>query len=215
MEYAEFIKKRIFEPLGMHHSYYGDNRSIIQNRAYGYSKGKAGFEDAEYINMSVIYAAGSLMMTTRDLLTWNKAILHHKLISEASTTLLFTNYTTNDGKQINYGYGWGLGNLRGSKMIHHGGNINGYSAMEIWLPDEDVFVSMLTKRDDFSPDGLAYKLAAYLIGKPFPEQDLNIVIVEDYTKKIRVVYKFEDDAVRYIMYKDGQLYSQRQGWFQH
>jgi hypothetical protein len=33
------------------------------------------------------------MMTARDLLIWNKAILNHRLISEASTELLFTNYT--------------------------------------------------------------------------------------------------------------------------
>lgn len=211
MTYPEFIEKEIFKPLGMEHSYYCSNTKLIRNRASGYTKTKDGFENAPFLSMTLPYAAGGIMSSVHDLLIWNRAMKGNYLLSKKSREMAFTNYTTNDGKKINYGYGWGIGKLRGSNMIEHGGSIFGYKSMALWLPDEDIFVSMLSNRDDFAPDPTTYKIAAWLIGKPFPEPDPTIKITADYAKRITGVYEFEDGSVRHIIYENGQLYSQRKG----
>lgn len=211
MSYSEFINQEIFRPLGMQHSYYCSHTKLIRNRASGYTKTKNGFENAPYISMTLPYSAGALMSNIHDLLIWNGAMKGDYFLSKKYRDMAFTNYTTNDGKKINYGYGWAIGKLRGSKLIHHGGSIFGYKSMALWLPNQDVFVAMLSNRDDFSPDQTAYKIAAYLIGKPFPEPDSTIKITADYAKQITGVYEFEDGSVRSITFKDGQLYSRRKG----
>jgi CubicO group peptidase (beta-lactamase class C family) len=64
--YGRFIQQNIFDPLGMHDSGYGSNSAIIARRARGYTPGPDGAPvNADYIDMSVPYAAGALYSTTR------------------------------------------------------------------------------------------------------------------------------------------------------
>ena len=113
-------------------------KKIIKNRASGYTK-RDEFENAEYFSLTIPYAAGSIMSTVHDFLIWNRAIKDNKLLKKESIEKAFTNYKLNNGNHINYGYGWTTGNIKGSKVIQHGGGIFGYTTMGIWLPDEDVF----------------------------------------------------------------------------
>jgi D-alanyl-D-alanine carboxypeptidase len=63
--YADFIRQRIFEPLGMKHSYYGAIDPIIPGRVAGYERAGYGFVNATYLSMTQPYAAGSLLVTQR------------------------------------------------------------------------------------------------------------------------------------------------------
>ncbi|HEX9901554.1 MAG TPA: serine hydrolase domain-containing protein, partial [Acidobacteriota bacterium] len=56
--YEDFIRKNIFEPLGLAHSCYDRMARIIPRRVPGYSLGRAGFENAQFISMTQPYAAG-------------------------------------------------------------------------------------------------------------------------------------------------------------
>ncbi len=74
----------------------------------GYQKGDE-FVNAEYLSLTVPYAAGSIMSTVHDLFIWNRAIKDNKLLKKESIDKAFTNYQLNNGEFINYGYGWALG----------------------------------------------------------------------------------------------------------
>ncbi len=208
--YAQFLDERIFKPLGMKNSYFGSHRQIIKHRAMGYQ-----FEDkwlnAEYLSMTQPGAAGSIMSTVDDLYTWNKAVRDNKLISEASKQKAFTNYTLNNGEKINYGYGWEPNEIQASPTLEHAGGIFGYTSNGIWLPDENVYVVMLSNRDDKGPNEISTRLAAMAIGKPYPGKEDQAKVSEDVLKQYVGVYEFEDGSVRYITFEDSQLYSQRQG----
>ena len=208
--YSEFIEKNIFKVLGMKNSYYGSMSKVIKGRASGYQK-RDEFVNAEYLSLKLPYAAGSIMSTVNDLYIWNRALKDNKLIKKESLEKAYTDYKLNDGKLINYGYGWMFGNIKGSKLIQHGGGIYGYTTMGIWLPDEDVFVAMFTNRDDIGPTTTAMKIAALVIGKPYPEPNPEIKVDEKFMKELVGVYDFEDETTRYITYEAGQLYSQRKG----
>ncbi len=210
MPYSEFIESQIFKPLGMKNSFYGSMRKIIKGRASGYQKNDV-FVNAEYLSLKLPYAAGSIMSTTHDLYIWNRALKDNKLIKKESLEKAYTDYKLNNGDLINYGYGWMFGNIKGSKVIQHGGGIYGYTTMSIWLPEEDVFVAVFTNRDDIGPGTIALKIAALVIGKPYPEANPNIKLDEKFMKELIGVYDFEDETSRYITYEAGQLYSQREG----
>lgn len=207
--YEDFIQNRVFDKLNMKNSYYGSKSRIIKNRAAGYQKRNDGFVNADYISMTIPYAAGSLMSTVDDMLKWQTAIRNNTLISKESLRKAFDNYTTNDGKKINYGYGWFHANIKDIPIIEHGGGIFGYTTQGIYIPSENIYVIILTNCDCNSPTDTAYKVAAIAMGKPYPKKSDAISLSEKELQKWVGGYEFEDGAVRFITLKNGQLYSQR------
>ncbi|MEO8360919.1 MAG: serine hydrolase domain-containing protein, partial [Vicinamibacteria bacterium] len=61
MPYAEFVEGRIFKPLGMTSSYYGDTERIIKNRVPGYTDDDQVVKNMAYLSMTQPYSAGSLL----------------------------------------------------------------------------------------------------------------------------------------------------------
>ncbi|MFH1118350.1 MAG: serine hydrolase [Bacteroidota bacterium] len=208
--YAGFLEENIFKPLKMNSTYYGSHKQIIPNRAAGYQH-QDGFTNAEYLSLTQPYSAGSIMSNVDDLLKWQIAIRDNKLVRKETIELAYTDYKTNDGKPIHYGYGWALSDINGSATIEHGGGIFGYTTNGIWLPGEDVYVVMLTNRDDIGPADISTRLAALAIGKPYPEAAEGMTLSSEMVKELTGVYEFEDASVRSIIFEDGVLYSQRQG----
>jgi len=209
MSYEDFIQKNIFDRLGMKNSYYGSRSKIIPNRASGYQPFGESFQNAEYLSMTLPYAAGSLMSTVDDMLLWHKAIHHNTLISEKSKQLAFTNYTLNNGKHINYGYGWGVDELAGVPTIEHTGGIFGFTTSGIYVPEKNIYAIVLTNDNGKGPETFNLKATAIVLGKPLVEKPA-VALTSEQLNKWTGAYQFED-VVRFITYKDGALYSTREG----
>jgi CubicO group peptidase (beta-lactamase class C family) len=71
MDYAAFMRRNIFSPLGMTDTGYHDQKSILPKFAAGYSRGAKGLVPAGHIDMSIPHAAGSLYSTVLDLMKWD------------------------------------------------------------------------------------------------------------------------------------------------
>lgn len=207
--YEEFVQENFFDKLGMKNSHYGSHGKIIKNRAYGYQD-REGYVNADYLSMTLPYAAGSLMSNIDDLLIWQKALNTHQLISKETYDKAINGSTLNNGEKIGYGYGLQAGTIQGSKSISHGGGIFGYTTQGIYLPEEDVFVSVLTNCDCNSPGNYANKIAAIAIGKPFPNVKDAISLTTDQLNKWKGAYQFPDGAIRHITVRDGKIFSQRE-----
>ena len=210
MPYPEFLSKRIFLPLGLKNTYYGSMSKIIPNRASGYQKTES-FVNAEYLSLTQPYAAGSIMSTVDDLLTWNTAIHAGKLIKKETLAKAFADPRLNNGKNTHYGYGWGLNDINGSLTYEHSGGIFGYLSNGIYLPKEDVYIVVLSNCDCNPPGVVSTRMAAVAIGKPYPEAVASVKLDENFLKSLVGVYEFEDGSTRYVTFEEGQLYSQRAG----
>ena len=209
--YAEFIKTNIFDKLGMTNSYYGSMTQLISNRARGYSETDSGYRNANYLSMTIPYAAGSIMSTTEDLLKWQNAITTNTLISESSLIKATNGSKLNNGEDIPYGYGWIKGNIRGSKTYEHSGGIFGYSSNGIFLPEENIYIIGLTNCDCGNVGAITTNVAAIVLGKPFPKKEDAITLNKEQLNQYVGAYEFEGGVIRHITLKDNQLYSQREG----
>jgi len=209
LSYEDFIQKNIFDKLGMKNSYYGSRSRIIPNRASGYQPFGESYQNAEYLSMSLPYAAGSLMSTVDDMFLWSKAIHHNTLISEKSKQLAFTNNTLNDRKHINYGYGWGINELVGVNTIEHTGGIFGFTTSGIYVAEENIYSIVLTNDNSKGPEPFNLKATAIVLGKPLLEKT-SVSLSEAAMKKWTGAYQF-DDVVRYIHFENGALHSSREG----
>lgn len=209
MSYEDFIQKNIFDKLGMKHSTYGSKSKVIANRASGYQPSGESYKNAEYLSMTLPYAAGSLMSTVDDMFLWHKAIHNNTLISEKSKQLAFTNNTLNNGKPINYGYGWGVNEISGVPSIEHTGGIFGFTTSGIYVPDENIYAIVLTNDNSKGPEPYNLKATAIVLGKPLIEKPA-AQVTEAALKQWTGAYQFED-VVRFITFENGSLYSTRQG----
>jgi len=212
LSYADYIRKNIFEPLGMKHSYYGSNSAVIPGRASGYSKDGGNWVNARYLSMTQPYAAGSLMSSVDDLAIWDAAISAGKLLSKASWDHAFTPYKLANGDDTHYGYGWAIDAYDGHSIIRHNGGIFGYVSEVARLPIDQVFVALLTNSDghDFDTGFLATELAAVAIGDPYREPvkvKLDPKEFDAYTG----VYRNGDQTLGTVKREGDRLFAQRAG----
>ena len=169
--YASFLEGSIFRPLGMHDTYYEGVARGKAPVAAGHTRSATGFGAARPLSMTQPYAAGSLVSTVDDLANWDAAIASGKLLKPASWQRAFTPYRLSDGKPTGYGYGWGISRVQGEAAIGHSGGINGFSTHALRLPEQKLYVAVLTNSDagPANPGVVARKAAAIAIGKPYRE----------------------------------------------
>jgi len=205
--YEQYIKDNLFVPAGMTNSGYGNENRIIKNRAKGYQGSGNNYENANYLSMTVPYAAGSLISTVEDLWKWNQAVHSYKIVSKASLDKAFTNYKLSNSKLANYGYGWSFGWVQGSPTIEHSGGINGFQTDAVYLPKEDIFVAIFSNCNCNPPGDMTQKIAAITMGKPYVWKE--IAIDDTAAKEFAGVYENKDGEQRIISAEGNKLTSQR------
>jgi CubicO group peptidase (beta-lactamase class C family) len=209
--YAQYLDDNFFKPLGMTSSFFGSDSRIIMNRASGYQKGDNGILNASIISMTIPYSAGSILSTVEDLYKWNQALHSYRLVKKETLSNAFTEYHLADGKGTGYGYGWFLRKLQGSPTIEHGGGINGFLTSGVYLPDEDVFVAVLSNSTSNQPELVTLKMAALLIGKPYKFIEIPY---DNFTPgEYKGIYGNDEKNTRSITVENNKLYSQSKGGF--
>lgn len=158
--YENFVEEQIFKKLGMTSSQYASHKEIIKNRASGYQY-KDGYINSRQVSYTFPYASGALMSTVTDMFKWQEAIKNNFLISKETTEKAFTNYKLNNGKHINYGYGWHLKVRNGISAREHGGHFFGFKSMGVYLPDFDIYVVGLSNCDCNSPTIITREIAEF------------------------------------------------------
>jgi CubicO group peptidase (beta-lactamase class C family) len=120
--YAAFLKRRIFDPLGMKRSLvYEKSTPPIANRAVGMTPGLTA-DDYRLLTTG----PGGVYSTVADLAKWDDALQNNKLVSAERLDRAFTPVRLNGGKNSNYGYGWSIQWLDGRRIVRHKGSRNGY-----------------------------------------------------------------------------------------
>lgn len=210
--YAEYLEKNLFKPAGMTETHFGDDYIIVKNRSssYIYSRAESRFLNALNDKVELAYSAGGIQSTAGDMLKWHLALRSNRLLKKGSLEKAQTEYKLPNGKGVNYGYGWFIGNIQGSPIIEHGGNMGGFMSHAIYLPKEDIYVSVFYnfRVPSRLPENLAGDLAALAIGKPFDIKET--ALDENLLRSYVGVYE-EEGVDRLITLENGKLYYQRVG----
>jgi len=155
---AQFAAENIFRPLGMEHTHYHDNHTVIvPMRATGYSPSDGGFK----IEMSNFEQTGdgAVYTTVEDLLLWDRNFYDPKVGGRRMYDEMLTQGILTSGKKINYAEGLMVDGYKGLKTIHHGGSWAGYRAELIRFPDQHFSVICLSNLASFNPSKLARDVA--------------------------------------------------------
>src|SRR5215472_7844982 len=166
--YAEAVADMIFRPLGMTSTRYDRDTPIIPGRAAGYQKTPAGIVNAPFLSMTQPYAAGAIVSTVDDLARWQSALDAGRVLKPESLRRMWTPAKLPDGSDTRYGYGWILWRWNGHAIVEHGGGINGFQSANMRLPDDRIYVAVLSNCGGCAdPRTLALRAATTLLGTPY------------------------------------------------
>jgi len=210
--YEDFIEQEIFKPLGMTRSSYGHNTELVPGRVEGYDKGNDGYQRARYLSMTQPYAAGSLLSTVDDLARWSDALWGGKVLKPESLKRMLTPAKLSSGSSTRYAYGLGIGEYAGRTIVEHGGGIFGFVSDTLRVPDEGIFVAILSNNTGSNPqpEALAFRIAAKALGQPIETRQtlkLDPKTLDEYAG----VYRFSEQVIRTISRDGDRLFSQRSG----
>ena len=144
MSYGEYMRINIWDKVGMSNTSLEEDKQIYNNKSQRYLKVKSTYIKSPNTDLSIIYSAGGVQSTAKDLLIFGEAVLNHKLIDSTSLSMMI-NATDELAPAIGddpYGFGWAVYNdPKYGKIIQHGGTQPGTSAFfAIYLDHKIVSV---------------------------------------------------------------------------
>lgn len=144
MSYKNFIKKYIFEPLNMKHSFvYDPADSYNFNYAKSY---KTDLRLWENTHQDGVYGDKGIYTTVEDLYKWDQALYTNKFLSEKSKNDAFTPRSPWNVTK-NYGLGWRLRTFpNGEKYVYHTGWWHGYQGILSRYIKDDFTIIILSNR---------------------------------------------------------------------
>lgn len=173
MTYEQFLRTRIFQPLGMDHTRFNsDYLKPGDNVATGYAK--ADFKDlqpAPRMSWGNVSGAGGIYSSVHDMGKWMRMQLAggtytdkdgktQRLFSEKRQQEMWSIVTPmNIGKPTvpalapavpnfaGYGEGWNLSDYRGHKLVWHTGGWPGMVSRLTLVPDRELGVIVLTSQE--------------------------------------------------------------------
>lgn len=221
MPFAEFLRTRIHEPLGMTVSDQDRSEEITPYRAQGYRLRPGayprayfgGLARADYLNavyqlMEPPQADAGLITTARDLYRWDQALYTDTLVER---TLIDSIFTPGIG---DYGYGWFVRAGPDGVTHDHSGGLPGFSCYIRRIPGTRRTIIILGNLERLPPRAVG-DIAAILRGDSVPVPAARHIIAADSGDLARLAGSYltaAGDSVR-ISVEQGSLAAHRPGAF--
>ena len=164
----QFLSERIFAPLGMKSVMNIDQERLADTDATGYLRYALGpLRPSPKEGKGWLFAAGELAMPAEDLAKWDISMINQTVLKPASYAAMERDTLLKNGLGTRYGLGVGVRNDLGQRAIEHGGEVSGFTAQNLVLPDKKIAVVVLTNEDavPLSAD-LARQIATLLFRDP-------------------------------------------------
>jgi CubicO group peptidase (beta-lactamase class C family) len=191
-----FIKDRFFVPLGMSESSTSTNELRGKpNVATPHAKLDGAVRRVAWRNIDNVAPAGSINSNVFEMAQWVRLHLSDGKIGERR---VFSDSVARevrtpqmpiraegpwaimapDANFLAYGLGWFMHDHAGHRIVHHGGNIDGNSALVAFIPEEKLGLVILTNMNSTSlPSAVAHHVFDALLGIPV-ERDWSERILE-------------------------------------
>ncbi len=222
--FREWTAENIFKPLGMNNTqFYDDNTRIVKNRAYPYWIP----DGTELIKGTLNYSyvgSTSLFTTSEEMAKWlinfgDPNVGNQKIMRK----MQFKSGLLNSGEDSTYGFGIGVTNYKGLKVILHSGHDAGYRAYDAYFPEQKFGIAILSNFYSINPSLLGRKIADIYLANQFPppkpiqdEDSKEKTSAPEVKRKLSLTekqlmeyagkyYSEELDTHYLILYSDGKL----------
>jgi CubicO group peptidase (beta-lactamase class C family) len=158
--YGDLLRSRVFQPLGMTTARVISEEDIVPNRAAGYRLENGALKNQAWVSPTLNTTAdGSLYLSLRDVIAWDRGIREQRLLKPGSWTQILTPVSLNSGKPYPYGFGWTVEPVNDRRAYSHGGSWQGFQTFILRFPDEGLTVIVLSNLAQSDPGRIAERIA--------------------------------------------------------
>ncbi|MBX9590072.1 MAG: serine hydrolase [Hyphomonadaceae bacterium] len=165
--YEALVESRIFGPLGMRRSHVSIARfNADSDRAAGYTADITAPAPVQLLTTDSIAPAGGVVSTARDMGEFVRLLIaggqhNGRTIVSSAQFKSMTTPQINIAGEVDYGLGLFLRKWNGLRVIDHGGNVFGYSALVAAIPEKGVGFALLTNASNSAMNEAAVRQAIW------------------------------------------------------
>ncbi len=161
--YGDWLRDRVFQPLGMRTARVISESDLVMNRAAGYEMRKGEIKNQDWVSPSLNTTAdGALYLTVQDMARWAIGLNHARMPDSTGLAMSWTPVKLNDGGTYPYGFGWSVEEQRGHPRIGHGGSWQGFRTSIERYPEYDLTVIAMANADVAEPGLVTTGIAGIL-----------------------------------------------------
>ncbi len=183
--FAAYMRRHVFEPLGMACSDFELTRVLKDGLAQGYEFKKGQFKPIPYQRV-IVGPAGSVFSTVNEMTLYAAALmnggsnLHGTVLKPETLDLMMTPQISGETPSFGMGLAFILPRYGGHRIAWHNGGWPGFTSAMYVAPDDKLGVLVFTNCSNPAPDILAVELMHRLLGVPTPaEAATSRVIMEN------------------------------------
>ncbi len=161
--YGDWLRERVFGPLGMRTARVISEADIVPNRAAGYELVEGVIRNQRWVSPTLNTTAdGSLYLSVKDLSRWAIGLNHARMPDSAALAMSWTPVRLRSGATYPYGFGWMLDHQRGRPRTGHTGAWQGFKTSLQRYPESDLTVIVLANLDAALPAPISFAVAGIL-----------------------------------------------------
>lgn len=158
MPFADFARKRLFEPLGMKSTLYLEEMfDVVKNRAQAYGKDGNNWKLDMVNGNERGRGSGAILSTASDLVIWNDALTSGRL-GALLTEELQESAKLNNGRKLSYARGLNVDTRGRDKLVWHSGGAGGYSTLGARLPEHGLSLAITCNVDGGAKSAYANRI---------------------------------------------------------
>jgi CubicO group peptidase (beta-lactamase class C family) len=208
--YGDFLKDRIFTPLGMKSTRIISDADIISRRASGYEMVDGQLKNQQWVSPTFNSTAdGAMYFNIPDLEKWDAALYGEELLKRASLDQMWTPVMLESGSRYPYGFGWRVVEVNGHRLLEHGGAWQGFTTAICRYVNDRLTVVVLTNLDSehSDPGRIAHEVARLYV------PDLKLRAIADTEPRVTALLRTTlTDLSEGHLNLDSFAAASRQGW---
>ena len=216
-----YLKKNIFQPLGMNHTYLDSSVTNSKLMTKGYTSSNSQLKEETHLDPSQYWAAGGIISTKKDMLKWNEAIRKGTILPPNEIKQMMQPSTLKDGSMSDYGLGFELMNTPGMKLVGNNGVGIGFNTSNLQFVNDGITVLVLTNTTNSNSTLIAKNIRDIILNNKNDEpqagkdklDSLVVQVVTDVQKGIVSPQLFEDSAALSKYKNDAYNFIKSQGNF--
>lgn len=156
--YAESLKERIVDKLGLKNTYYGAKINNANNECNSYIFSSNGWEQMGDTDMSLPGGAGAIVSNANDLIVFMDALFNNKLINEASLKVMTAHNEV--------GFCRGLFRIvtHEQTVFVHDGGIDGFQSVLAYFPEHNTSVALTSNALNYDKNDIVMRALRTSIG---------------------------------------------------
>ena len=203
--YADNLKIRIADKLGLKNTYYTNQKTDITKReSYSYTFNGEYWDKIDEWENDIAFSSGGIISTPEDLTLFIRSLFKGKLVSPASFELMKTLKDTYGMALIRFPFGE-------RKFFGHNGKIEGFESTMGYYQQDDMTISLLSNGVNYSQNDIMLGILSIYYKSPFRFpvfETLNPEKIKDYVG----IYSSKDIPLKVTIFeKNGALYGQATG----